>query len=515
MANVILYTRVSTDEQAEKGFSLRDQLEKLEKHSRSKGYTVVKHFQDDHSAKTFDRPEFIKLLAFIKSNKGLVKKLLIVKWDRFSRNLEASMVMISKLQALGVSVEAIEQPLDDDVPENLLMKAFYLAAPQVENARRSLNTFNGMRKALKEGRWVSTAPIGYKNARDILNKPIVVFSKDEPLVKKAFELFATGLWDIDALRKEMNKKGLQIGRNRFWLLLRNPFYYGMIQIKEHRDEKEELVKGLHPAIISEELFNEVQYVLSGKKKQKAKKAKAKDELPLRGFLVCSCCGKNLTGSASKGNGGTYYYYHCQPGCKERYKSDILHSEFNNWLKSISIKPEIASLYIAVMEDVFKTNEGDREAEIKKLNQQIVKNKEMQEKVAISLIDGGLDKHDYKMLKEKYAVESVELKNRIEELKSAENGFAEYSRFGFSLLSNLSYHYNQADLANKQKLIGLIFPEKLIFSNGTYRTKEPNQLLGLMCNNINELDGVKKKKTSNDESLSLMVARRGIEPLFEE
>ena len=510
MANVILYTRVSTDEQAEKGFSLRDQLDKLERHSKSNGYTVVKHFQDDISAKTFNRPEFDKLLAFIKSNKGLVKKLLVVKFDRFSRDLEGALVMITKLRSLGVEVEAIEQPLDDTIPENLLMKAIYLAAPQVENARRSLNTFNGMRKALKEGRWVSTAPIGYKNARDILNKPIVVFSKDEPLVKKAFELFATGLWDIDALRKEMNKKGLKIGRNRFWMLLRNPFYYGMIQIKEYRDEREELVKGLHPAIISEELFNEVQYVLSGKKKQKAKKAKAKDELPLRGFLVCSCCGKNLTGSASKGNGGTYYYYHCQPGCKERYKSDVVHSEFNNWLKSISIKPEIASLYIAVMEDVFKTNEGDREAEIKKLNQQIAKNKEMQEKVAISLIDGGLDKHDYKMLKEKYAVESVGLKNRIEELKKSENGFAEYSRFGFSLLSNLSYHYNQSNLENKQKMIGLIFPEKLVFSNSTYRTTKPNELLSLMCNNINDLGVVKTKKTSNNESLSFMVVPARIE-----
>lgn len=515
MPNVILYTRVSTDEQAEKGFSLRDQLDKLEKYAKSKDYTVVQHFQDDISAKTFNRPEFDKLLAFIKSNKGFVKKLLIVKFDRFSRDLEGALVMITKLKSLGVEVEAIEQPLDDSIPENLLMKAIYLAAPQVENARRSLNTFNGMRKAKKEGRWVSTAPIGYKNARDILNKPIVVFSKDEPLIRKAFELFATGLYDIDGLRKEMNKQGLKIGRNRFWMLLRNPFYYGMIQIKEHRDEKEELVKGLHPAIITEELFNEVQYVLSGKKKQKAKKAKAKDELPMRGFLVCSCCGKNLTGSASKGNGGTYYYYHCQPGCKVRFKSDLAHTEFNNWLTSISIKPEIASLYIAIMEDVFKTNEGDREAEIKKLNQQIAKNKEMQEKVAISLIDGGLDKHDYKMLKEKYALESVGLKNRIEELKKSENGFTEYSRFGFSLLSNLYDHYNQADLANKQKMIGLIFPEKLIFSNSSYRTTEPNELLTLLCNNINELEDVKKKKASKNESLSLMVVRTGIEPVFEE
>jgi site-specific DNA recombinase len=317
------------------------------------------------------------------------------------------------------------------------------------------------------------------------------------------------------LRKEMNKQGLKVSRNRFWSLLRDPFYYGMIRIKEYKNEREELVKGLHAPIISEELFNEVQYVLSGKKKIKAKKSKAKEELALRGFLVCSCCGKNLTGSASKGNGGTYYYYHCQSGCKERFKSDIAHTSFNNWLTSISIKPEIASLYIAVMEDVFKTNEGDREAEIKKINQQIATIKDKQGKVAESLIEGGLDKHDYKMLKEKYAMQIVELKNRIDDLKSASSGFAEFTKFGFSLLSNLSYYYNQSNLENKQKMIGLIFPEKLVFSNSSYRTTKPNELLTLMCNNINELGVVKTKKTSNNESLSLVVARTGIEPVFEE
>jgi len=55
--------------------------------------------------------------------------------------------MISKLRALKIEVEAIEQPLDSDIPENLMMQAIYLTAPQVENARRSLNTTNGMRQS--------------------------------------------------------------------------------------------------------------------------------------------------------------------------------------------------------------------------------------------------------------------------------------------------------------------------------------------------------------------------------
>ncbi len=75
------------------------------------------------------------------------------------------MQMKLALKKLGISVEAIEQPLDDDIPENLIMEAIYLAAPQVENARRSFNTTSGMRRAQKEGRYVSTAPYEFKNSR--------------------------------------------------------------------------------------------------------------------------------------------------------------------------------------------------------------------------------------------------------------------------------------------------------------------------------------------------------------
>ena len=59
--------------------------------------------------------------------------------------------------------QAIEQPLDLSIPENKMMLAFYLAAPEAENDRRALNTFFGMRRAKKEGRYMGTAPTGYIN----------------------------------------------------------------------------------------------------------------------------------------------------------------------------------------------------------------------------------------------------------------------------------------------------------------------------------------------------------------
>ena len=512
MQTAIIYTRVSTDEQAEKGYSLRDQKQRLEKHCNANGIEVIKHFEDDHSAKTFERPEFKKLIEYIRKNKGLVKKLLIVKWDRFSRNMEASLNMITQLVKLGVSVEAIEQPLDESVPENLLMKAFYLAAPQVENARRSLNTTNGMRKALKEGRYVSTAPYGFKNTRDEQNRPIITHSAMAPVIRKAFEQIATGDYLIEVLRKKLYKEGLKISRSNFYTLLRNPLYCGKIRIKAFKDEPEEIVQGIHEPIISEELFYEVQNVLDGKKKAKTKYALVNDEYPMRGHLICPRCGKTLTGSSALGNGGKYFYYHCTKGCKERHKSDGVHNAFEIWLNDVSIKPEIASLYLAIMDDVFKTNEGDREAEVKKLEKLISENQQTLDRAVKKLVDDVLDKYGYNRIKENVARENADYRTRIAELKAAESGYQEYCRYGFSLLSNMGHYYSAANIENRQKMLGLIFPEKLVYNNHTFQTMQPSEILDLLCNGGKGFNDSKKGKSSKNAAQSCVVTSIGFKPI---
>ena len=110
MKRAILMSRVSSDEQA-KGYSLDIQVEKLSEHCRREAISVVNIFKEDHSAKNFNRPEFKKLLQYLKANKGKVDLLLVSTWDRFSRNLTESFAMIDRLKNLGIEVQAIEQPL--------------------------------------------------------------------------------------------------------------------------------------------------------------------------------------------------------------------------------------------------------------------------------------------------------------------------------------------------------------------------------------------------------------------
>ncbi|WP_421941052.1 recombinase family protein [Pedobacter sp.] len=163
MITANLYIRVSTDEQDDKGYSQRNQEEVLQKYCFARDIKVRKVVFEDHSAKSFILPAWQKLLVDLKKKRGQTDLVLFTKWDRFSRNAGDAYQMIKILADLGIEPQAIEQPLDISIPENKMMLAFYLAAPEVENDRRALNTFHGMRRARKEGQWMGPAPIGYAN----------------------------------------------------------------------------------------------------------------------------------------------------------------------------------------------------------------------------------------------------------------------------------------------------------------------------------------------------------------
>jgi len=167
-----LYIRVSTDEQADKGYSQRNQEEFLRKYCDINKISIRKVILEDHSAKTFNRSEWKKYLLELRKHKCQADFVLFLKWDRFSRNAGDAYQMINTLRKLGVEPQAIEQPLDLAVPENKMILAFYLAAPEVENDRRALNVIHGMRRARKEGRYMGLAPVGYVNKTDEAGKKL-------------------------------------------------------------------------------------------------------------------------------------------------------------------------------------------------------------------------------------------------------------------------------------------------------------------------------------------------------
>lgn len=286
--------------------------------------TVRDVIYEDHSAKTFNRPKWKTLLLSLKKHKNKTDLVLFTKWDRFSRNAGDAYQMISLLRKLGVEPQAIEQPLDLSIPENKMMLAFYLAAPEVENDRRALNVFHGMRRAKKEGRYVSQAPIGYANrSKEDGSKYIAIKEPEASVMRWAFNEIAKGVFSTEDIHRMARKRGIKTGKHSFWLAVRNPLYCGKILVPQYKDEESYYAQGQHEPIISEDLFYRVQDVVNGRRKSIRPKAETIVELPLRGFLICPVCSKVLTGSKSKGRNKYYAYYHCSKGCNHRFSAETV------------------------------------------------------------------------------------------------------------------------------------------------------------------------------------------------
>ena len=514
MKNVIIYIRVSTDEQAENGYSLSAQEEKLRKYCTSHGLEIVKTFKEDYSAwKGFERPAYKELTQFIKNNKGKVDSILFTQWSRFSRDIRESYNEINRLKSISVEPNAIEQWIDFSIPENQYMLAIYLVAPQVENDRLSQRTREGMNQASKQGRWLWKAPYGYKNMQRTIGTEITKYVDVDPitseLVCMSFELMETGIYNAEEVRRKMQEKGLTLTKQSFLNMLQNVFYVGKILIKAYKDEPEMIVDGQHRAIISEDTFQAVQHILNGKKK--SYKGTTKDEeTPLVGKLYCEICNRPMTGSGSKGNGGVYHYYHCQRkyGCKNAIPAKIANQNFESYLSSFQARPETVVLFEAILKDSFKTSDIDRELEKVRIKTEIQQLDEKLEKAAMKNLNDIWDDETFLRNKEKLDSQKTELNVRLKDLNTVAPQFFSYLTNSTQLIGNLMTFYKDCDTPSRKKLVGSIFPDKLYFDKKSYRTTKTNEFIEVLFKLDRDLNETSPAKNARLVNLAPPV---GLEP----
>jgi site-specific DNA recombinase len=307
-----------------------------------------------------------------------------------------------------------------------------------------------MRRAKKEGRWMVTAPKGYKNVR-IDNRPTIIPNDDAKHVKWVFEEINKGVLAPDQIRKAVNKKGSNVSRSYFWTMIRNPLYCGRIFIPAYKNEEAYYVKSVHETLISEELFYNVQDILNGKKRPNVS-TKQKDELPLRGFLTCFRCGGRLTGSASKGKLKRYFYYHCQPGCKERFRAGDINKETIKKLKEISAKKQALKLYRIILEKELQRTTKDTSDDMQKVKAEIAKNQERIDYAEKTMLDRQMDMSEYRVIRSKYEAAIKNLKDEMKEAAPLSPDFRKFLDFGFNILETADRNMLQAAQNLKDKYI---------------------------------------------------------------
>ncbi|SEW57435.1 recombinase family protein [Chitinophaga arvensicola] len=469
MSTAVLYIRVSTDEQALKGYSQRSQAERLQSFCANNNIEILQTIFEDHSAKTFLRPAWTKLMQHLTQQKlSRPNLLLFTRWDRFSRNTADAYYVITQLSRLGIDPQAIEQPLNMSIPENKVLLAMYIVTSEVENDRRSLNIKYGIHRAKQEGRWMGHAPMGFiKKATESGKTVLTPYEPQATLVRKVFTRISELNTSISRLYKQSLDEGLHCSLGAFWCMIRNPVYCGRVKIPEFTGKEKYEVRGIHEPLVNEELFDQVQRILDNRKRNTYINKPLNDLLPLRGFIYCPCCHRKLYGSGSKGHTKRYYYYHCYAPCHYRVRSDRMNTLFLGGIANLKAEDDYVSLYKEILQDTFKDIYNKKVIDqvyitrtIEKLIDRVAKAREL-------LSNGNIDCEDFLAIQKDCEARintlGLELHNAYSLVEIQKVSLDQ----AVSQISHLDDLYERADLALKRRLINLILVSNLIFNEAMF------------------------------------------------
>src|SRR5438876_7179427 len=197
MGKFFAYARVSTPRQGEKGVSLPEQKEAIEKYARAHGLEITRWFEERESASQTGRPTFTQMLRLLRL--GKVQGVIIHKIDRSARNLE-DWALVGKLVDTGVDVHFATENVDMRTVSGRLSADIQavVAAHYSRNLREEVK--KGLYGRLKQGFYPFRAPIGYLDqgtAKLKIHDPVRA-----PLLREAFKLYSTGRSSLPQLARE-------------------------------------------------------------------------------------------------------------------------------------------------------------------------------------------------------------------------------------------------------------------------------------------------------------------------
>ncbi len=346
MLQAYLYIRVSTEEQANEGFSIDNQKRACQEYAQSRGYRINKVFQEDgKSARTTDRPALQGMLKAI--DKEPIDAVVIYKIDRFARNVGDFDRLYREFKSKGIKLLSVTE---GDLSEGTsLVPNIFASVAQWESEVNSQRTRDALMQKFREGWQPTPPPIGYRSiGGDRERKTCEPDPHVGPIIRELFELYATGNYSILEIqdwlvaRNVVSKGGKGVGHSTICNILNNSFYYGLI--RWHGQSK----MGNHEPIISEQLFKTCQYVLA--KHRDFLTRRRRHNFLLRGFLYCAGCGQRYTAEwhvnevKFRKRGGKIGYYHCQKmdrnGCNAPYAEvDDMEKQVEKLFADIAFSPD--------------------------------------------------------------------------------------------------------------------------------------------------------------------------------
>lgn len=321
----VIYLRVSTREQAERGgeaegFSIPAQREACRRAAEALGAMAIEVFVDrGESARSARRPELQRMLRYIREHD--VQYVVVHKLDRLARNLHDHVTIVAALDEVGVDLISCSENIDNS-PTGKLLRTIMAGMAQFYSDNLATEVVKGSREKARRGGTLGKAPLGYRNIRayDERGREYRTVDLDPdraPLIKWAFETYATGEWTVDRLLDELTKRGLTntktgtrperpLRHSHLHKLLTHPYYKGIVRYLGVE------YPGKHPRLVSDEIWQRVQETLAAH--GPGEKQRVHNHY-LKGTVCCGkkdangvVCGARLIVSHAKSRGGLVYPY---------------------------------------------------------------------------------------------------------------------------------------------------------------------------------------------------------------
>jgi len=410
------YIRVSTQKQGE-GVSLEVQKDAILAFAGQHNLTVISWFEEKETAAKRGRPIFNQMLRQLKRRRAA--GLIMHKIDRSARNLR-DWALVSELPSLGIDLFFATESLDFKSRGGRLAANLQavIAEDYIHNLREEC--IKGLNGRLKQGLYPFRAPIGYlDNGRGQPKSPCPVKA---PLIKQAFDLYASGQHSIRSLMPVLEQLGLRNHREKplsqhgIETILANPFYTGMIVIKRTGA----VYDGKHASIIDMRTFRRVQDVKAGRA---GKKVTRHNHL-YRGLFRCGPCHGPMSPERQKGR----VYYRCQnPSCPTTtVREDHIETAVQDFLKRHEMSARDAR---KLDSDWQKWLASDaRSEELRGLELQISQFEARLHRLTDLLLDGTLDKEDFHQRRQALKLDLGELAQRRAEAARNHLSNAEMQKF---------------------------------------------------------------------------------------
>lgn len=485
MPQCLVYCRVSTEEQAEKGYSLDTQEKLCRDFAERNGYRVAGVYRDEgKSGTTLDRPALQDVLA--RCGDRSINAVIVQETDRLARNTHDHLTIRALLKKANVKLISVAQPMLDDSPEGKMIDTILASVNQFQSDLSGRKVRKALQEKFEQGWWPALAPVGYINVAEDdrgdgqrIRKVIKSDPASWSILQTEFRRYLTGDYSADEIRDLLyergvrSKTGKRIPHSVMVRMLRSPFYAGMLVWNGQRR------MGRHEPIITLDEHQRILQIVDQHNLHASRRRK--HNFLLRGFLFCNICGLRYTAEIHSSKHKSYYHcttrrQHSNSG--QNVEAAELERQIANKFRTIQFSPRFLADVTSKLQQLYTYHKSTaQERKHLLLNQQRAI-EQRRDRAEEKLLAGVLSDNAFVRLRDQFSAQLEQIQTQIAEIDN-QNAFGiDVVREILKLLRNIQQTYTTAPDSLKRQYLG-IFWERFLVQDKEIIEAVPSQIVRIL------------------------------------